>query len=93
MGCDPARHLQVLRLHSNMVRDVSGRSLLGDTKNLSKLFTCRNVKSSVISEASVQSRWMGHVLQKTPFLLPDSELEVSKDVGATELSLCLVMSQ
>lgn len=72
---------------------MSGRSLLGDTKNLSKLFTCRNVKSLEISEASVQSRWMGHVLQKTHLLLPDSELKVSKDVEATELSLCLVMPQ
>ena len=76
-----------------MVRDVSGRSLLRDTKSLSKLFTHKNVVPFEMSEASVQSRWTARDLQKTHFLLPNSELEVSKDVGATELSLVLVMPQ
>lgn len=72
---------------------MSGRSLLGDTKSSSKLFTHRNVVPFEMSEASVQSRWIGHDLQKTRFLLPDSELEVSKDAGAIELSLVSVMPQ
>ena len=56
-----------------------------------KLFTHRNTEPREMSEASVQSRWIGHELQETLFLLLDSELKVSKDVRATELNLVLVV--
>lgn len=46
-----------------------------------------------MSEASVQSRQIEHDLQETHFFLSDFELEVSKDVGVSELSLVLVMPQ
>lgn len=65
-----------------MVRDVPGRSLLGDAKSLISVFAHRNVVPFEMFKASVWSRWIGHDLQETCFLLLDSELEVSKDVGA-----------